>query len=52
MTNINENRHHSRPTNYTWLIGLAVVLAIAVGVYWTEISEFAHFAQMKNAFGL
>jgi hypothetical protein len=52
MSDINENQHHSRPSRYTWLIGLGVVLAIAVNVFWAEVSAFVHFAQIKNAMGL
>jgi hypothetical protein len=29
-------------TRHTWLIGLGVMLAIAVGVYWAELSQFAY----------
>jgi hypothetical protein len=52
MADINENQHHSRPSRYTWLIGLVVVLAIAANVYWAEVSAFVHFPKIKNAFGL
>lgn len=52
MNDINENQIHSRPSRYTWLIGAAAILGIAVSIYWTEISEFAHFLQIRNALGL
>jgi hypothetical protein len=52
MSDINENQMHSRPSRYTWLIGLGVVLGIAASVYWAEISDFAHIPQMKHALGL
>ena len=52
MSDINENQHHSRPSRFTLLIGLAVVLGVGVIVYWTQISEFAHIPQIKNALGL
>jgi len=52
VTDINENQHHSRPSRFTLLIALSVVLGIGIIAYWTEISEFAHVAQMKNALGL
>lgn len=51
MSDINENQHHSRPSRYTLLIGLAVVLAIAANVYWVEISDFGRFLH-KTALGL
>lgn len=52
MSDINDNQHHSRPSGYTWLIGLATILAVAVSVYWTDVSEFARIPQIKNALGL
>jgi hypothetical protein len=52
MSDINKNLHHSRPSRYTWLIGVAVMLGIAVSVYWSEISTFAHIPQLKQAWGL
>jgi hypothetical protein len=52
VTNIDDNQDHSRPSRYTWLIGLVVVLAIAVSVYWAEISTFAPIPQIKQALGL
>jgi hypothetical protein len=52
VTDINENQHHSRPSRFTLLIALSVVLGCGIIAYWTELSEFAHVAQMKNAFGL
>jgi hypothetical protein len=34
--------NHSKQTPHTWLIGVGVVLAVAVGVDWAELSDFAH----------
>jgi hypothetical protein len=42
VTDIHEQQHHNGPSRYTWLIGVGVVFVIAVSVYWTEISDFAH----------
>ena len=52
MSDINENQHHSRPSRYTLLIALGVILSIGVIVYWSEISTFAHIPQFKQALGL
>jgi hypothetical protein len=52
VTDINENQHHSRPSRFTLLIALGIVLGVAVIAYWTEISAFAHIPQIKNALGL
>ena len=52
MSDINENQHHSRPSRYTLLAGLGLVLGICVLVYWAEISAFAHIPQIKTALGL
>ena len=52
MPDINDNQHHSRPSRFTLLIGLAVVLGVGVISYWAEISRFAHISQIKNALGL
>jgi hypothetical protein len=52
VSDINENQHHSRPSRYTLLIGLGLVLGICVLVYWAEISAFARIPQIKAALGL
>ena len=52
MPDINDNQHHSRPSGYTWLIGLGVIVCIAVSVYWAEISDIAHVPELKKALGL
>jgi hypothetical protein len=52
MSDINENQHHSRPSRFTLLIALAVVLGVGVITYWSEISTFAHIPQIKQALGL
>ena len=52
MTDINENQHHSRPSRFTLLIGLGLVLGVGIIVYWAEISTFAHIPQIKSAQGL
>ena len=52
MTDINENQHHSRPSRFTLLVALSAIIGVGIIVYWAEISEFAHVAQMKNALGL
>ena len=41
MSDINENQVHSRPSRYTLMIGLAVILSVGVIAYWSEISPFA-----------
>ena len=51
MSDINENQHHSRPSRFTLLIALVVILGIGVIAYWSEISTFAHVPQIKQAFG-
>ena len=52
MSDINENQHHSRPSRFTLLIALGVVLGVVVIVNWTEISVFVRIAQIKSALGL
>jgi hypothetical protein len=52
VTDINENQHHSRPSRFTLLIGLALVLGVAVIAYWAEISAFARIPQIKHVLGL
>lgn len=52
MNDINHNLPHSRPSRFTLLIALAVVLGVVVIQYWTEILAFAHIPQIKNAIGL
>ena len=52
MSDINENQHHSRPSRYTLLIALGVILSTGVIVYWSEISAFARIPQFKQALGL
>ena len=52
LTDINENQHHSRPSRYTVMIAIGVVLGVGVIAYWAEISAFAHIPQIKHALGL
>lgn len=52
MSDINENQHHSRPSRFTLLIALGVVLGVVVIVNWTEISVFVRIPQIKSALGL
>ena len=52
MIDINENQTHSRPSRFTLLIAVGVVLSVIVIAYWAEISAFAHIPQIKNALGL
>jgi len=52
VTDINENQHHSRPSRFTLLIAVAVVLSVGVIAYWAEIFAFAHLPQLKQTFGL
>jgi hypothetical protein len=52
VTDINENQSHSRPSRFTLLIALGVILGGAVIVYWAEISAFTHIPQIKHALGL
>jgi hypothetical protein len=52
VPDINENQHHSRPSRYTLLAGLGLVLGFGVIAYWAEISAFAHIPQIKAALGL
>lgn len=52
MSDINENQHHSRPSRYTLLIGLGLVLGIGILAYWTEISAFARIPEIKAALGI
>jgi hypothetical protein len=52
MNDINANQIHSRLSRHTWLLGAAAILGIAASIYWRELSEFAHFLQIKNALGL
>ena len=52
VSDINENQHHSRPSCFTLLIALGVIVGIGVIVYWPAISTFAHIPQLKQALGL
>jgi hypothetical protein len=52
VSDINENQHHSRPSRFTLLIALGVVLGVVVIVNWTEISTFVRIPQIKSALGL
>jgi len=52
VSDINENQHHSRPSRYTLLAGLGLVLGFGVIAYWAEISAFARIPQIKAALGL
>jgi hypothetical protein len=52
MSDINENQIHSRPSRYTLIIGLVVIVGVGVIAYWAEISAIAHIPQIKNALGL
>jgi hypothetical protein len=52
VSDINENQHHSRPSRFTLLIGVAVIVGVGVIAYWAEISDFAHIPQIKQALGL
>jgi hypothetical protein len=52
VADINENQHHSRPSRFTLLIAVAVVLGVGVIAYWAEISAFAHLPQLKQSLGL
>jgi len=52
VTDINENQSHSRPSRYSWLVGVAVVLGIAASVYWVELAAFVRLPQIKEALGL
>jgi hypothetical protein len=52
VTHINDNHHHSRPSRFTLLIAVGVVLGVGVIAYWAEISAFAHIPQIKQALGL
>jgi hypothetical protein len=52
VSDINENQHHSRPSRFTLLIALGVIVGIGVIVYWPAISTFAHIPQFKQALGL
>jgi len=52
VSDINENQIHSRPSRFTLLIAVAVVLGVGVIAYWSEISTFAHIPQIKQALGL
>ena len=52
MTDINENQEHSRPSRFTLLIAVAVMLGVGVVAYRAEISTFAHIPQIKAALGI
>jgi hypothetical protein len=52
MSDINENQEHSRPSRYTLLIALGVIVGIGVIAYWPAISTFEHIPQFKQALGL
>jgi hypothetical protein len=52
VSDINENQVHSRPSRFTLLIAVGVILGFAVIAYWPEISTFAHIPQFKQALGL
>jgi hypothetical protein len=52
VSDINENQHHSRPSRFTLLIALGVVLGVVVIVNWTAISAFVRIPQIKSALGL
>jgi hypothetical protein len=52
VSDINENQHHSRPSRFTLLIAVAVVLGVGIIAYWAEISAFAHLPQLKQTLGL
>ena len=52
MTDINENQHHSRPSRFTLLIAVAVVLGVGVIAYWAEISPLLIFPNSSKALGL
>ena len=52
MNDINANQHHSRPSRFTLLIAVGVVLGVGVIAYWAEISTLAHIPQIKEALGL
>jgi hypothetical protein len=52
VSDINENQHHSRPSRFTLLIAVIVILGVGVIAYWAEISAFAGIPQMKQALGL
>jgi hypothetical protein len=51
VTDINENQHHSRPSRFTLLIAVCVVLGVGAIAYWAEISAFARIPQIKQALG-
>jgi hypothetical protein len=52
VSDINENQVHSRPSRFTLLIALVVILGVGVIAYWPAISAFAHIPQLKQALGL
>jgi hypothetical protein len=52
VSDINENQHHSRPSRFTLLTALGVILGVGVIAYWSEIATFAHIPQFKQAVGL
>jgi len=52
VSDINENQHHSRPSRFTLLIALGVIVGIGIIAYWPAISTFAHIPQFKQALGL
>jgi len=52
VIDINANQTHSRPSRFTLLIALVVILGMGAIVYWPELSAFAHIPQIKDALGL
>jgi hypothetical protein len=52
MNNINENQSHSRPSRFTLLIALGVVVFVGVIINWEAISAFARIPQIKQVLGL
>jgi hypothetical protein len=52
VSDINENQHHSRPSRYTLLIALGVILGIGVIAFWSDISTLARIPQLKQSLGL
>jgi hypothetical protein len=51
LTDINDNLPHSRPNRATLVIALAIILGVAIIVFWPQISAFAHISQIRNALG-
>ena len=52
MSDINENQQHSRPSRYTLLIALGVIVGVGIIAYWPAISTFARIPELKQALGL